>query len=192
MAVATTDVAVASLGLGMIGDSPIAAFDGSTTGAIVAGNIYDEVVEGILTEHPWRFATKQVDLSHLEASPEALFTDAWQIPTDALAVRRVTLNGSDITYEIYGDKIFADVTADNTLTLNYIFRAYEQDWPPYFRMAVVLKLASHFAMAVAAKPDMAREFETQADFQLRKARSIDSQSDTTHDIQTTRFITTRR
>ncbi len=192
MSVATTDVAVASLGLVLIGDSPIAAFDGSTTGATVAGNIYDEVIEGLLAEHPWRFATKQVDLSHLEATPEALWTDAWQIPTDVLVVRRVTLNGSDIKYEIYGDKVYADVNSSNTLTLNYIFRALEQDWPPHFRMAAVLKLASLFAMAVAGKPDMAREFETQADFQLRKARSTDSQSDTTHDIPTTRFITTRR
>ena len=84
MAVATTDVAVASMALVLIGDDPISAFDSSTTGAIVAENIYDTVVADILTQHPWRFAVKQTDLSHLEATPEALFTDAWQIPTDAL------------------------------------------------------------------------------------------------------------
>ena len=192
MSIATTDVAVASLGLVMIGDSPIAAFDSSTDGATVAGNIYDEVVEGMLSEHPWRFAIKQADLSHLSATPDAIYTDAWQIPTDTLVVRRVTLNGADIDYEIYADKIFCNLDENNTITMDYIFRAVEQDWPPHFRMAVVLKLASFFATAVAGKPDMAQTLETQADFQLRKARSIDSQADTTQDIKTSRFITNRR
>ena len=76
--------------------------------------------------------------------------------------------------------------------MNYIYRALEQDWPPYFRLAAQLQLASLFAMAVTAKPDMAQSFGTQADFALRRARSVDSQSDTTHDIPTTRFITNRR
>jgi hypothetical protein len=192
MAVATTDVAVASMALVLIGDDPISAFDGSTTGAIVAENIYDTVVADILTQHPWRFAVKQTDLSHLEATPEALFTDAWQIPTDALLIRRVIVSGSDITYEIYGDKIFANVDETNTVTANYIFRALEQDWPPYFLFAAQLQLASLFSMSVAGKPDMSQDFETKADFALRKARAIDSQSDTTHNIETTRFIDMRR
>ena len=192
MAVASTDVAVASMALVLIGDDPISAFDGSTTGAIVAENIYDTVVADILTQHPWRFAVKQTDLSHLEATPEALFTDAWQIPTDALLIRRVIVSGSDITYEIYGDKIFANVDETNTVTANYIFRALEQDWPPYFLFAAQLQLASLFSMSVAGKPDMSQDFETKADFALRKARAIDSQSDTTHNIETTRFIDMRR
>ena len=192
MAVATTDVAVASMALVLIGDDPISAFDGSTTGAIVAENIYDTIVADILTQHPWRFAVKQTDLSHLEATPEALFTDAWQIPTDALLIRRVIVSGADITYEIYGDKIFANVDETNTVTANYIFRAVEQDWPPYFLMAAQLQLASMFAMSVAGKPDMSQDFETKADFALRNARAIDSQSDTTHNIETTRFIDMRR
>ena len=192
MAVATTDVAVASMALVLIGDDPISAFDSSTTGAIVAENIYDTVVADILTQHPWRFAVKQTDLSHLEATPEALFTDAWQIPTDALLIRRVIVSGSDITYEIYGDKVFANVDETNTVTANYIFRALEQDWPPYFLFAAQLQLASLFSMSVAGKPDMSQDFETKADFALRKARAIDSQSDTTHNIETTRFIDMRR
>ena len=192
MAVATTNVAVASMALVLIGDTPISAFDGSTTGATVAENIYDTIIADILTQHPWRFAVRQADLSHISATPEALFTDAWQIPTDALLVRRVILNNTDITYEIYGDKVFANVDESNTLTANYIFRALEQDWPPYFLFAAQLQLAAMFSMAVAGKPDMSQDFETKADFALRKARAIDSQSDTTHHIETTRFIDMRR
>ena len=192
MAEATTDVSVASRALVLIGDTPISAFDGSSTGAIVAENIYDTIIADLLTQHPWRFSVRQSDLSHLEATPEALFTDAWQIPTDALLVRRVIVNGSDVTYEIYGDKIFSNFDETNTLTANYIFRSLEQDWPPYFLFAAQLQLAAMFSMSVAGKPDMSADFETKADFALRKARAIDSQSDTTHNIQTTRFIDMRR
>ena len=188
MAVATTDVSVASMALVLIGDTPISAFDGSSTGAIVAENINDTIIADLLTQHPWRFSVRQSDLSNLEATQEALLTDPLQIPTDAFLVRRVIVNGSDVTYEIYGDKIFSNFDETNTLTANYIFRSLEQDWPPYFLFAAQLQLAAMFSMSVAGKPDMSADFETKADFALRKARAIDSQSDTTHNIQTTRFI----
>ncbi len=192
MAVATTDIAVASKGLVLIGADPISAFDGSSRGAIVAEHIYDEVVEDLMVDTPWTFATKLENLSHLEATPESLFTDAWQIPTTALLVRRILVNNADVDYQINGDKIFTNVDSSNIVTMNFIFRAAEQDWPPYFRYTVELKLASVFALALAGKPDLARTLTDQAEFALRKARSQDSQSDTSESITTSRFILVRR
>ena len=192
MAVATTSIAVASKGLVLIGADPIAAFDGSSRGAIVAEHIYDEVVEDVLVDTPWSFATAQENLSHLSEAPSSIWTDQWQIPPEALLIRRVTLNDTDIDYEIHGDKIFTLVDESNTLTMTFNFRALEQDWPPYFRFAVELKLASTFAMAIAGKPDMADDFETRAQIALRKARSNDGQADTAAAITTNRFILARR
>mgnify|MGYP003657148256 CR=1 FL=1 len=106
MSVATTDIAVASKGLVLIGADPIAAFDGSSRGAIVAEHIYDEAIEDILTDTPWSFATTQEDLSHLAEAPDSLWSDAWQKPASALLIRRVTVNDADLDYEVYGDKVY--------------------------------------------------------------------------------------
>ena len=68
MSVATTDIAVASKGLVLIGADPIAAFDGSSRGAIVAEHIYEEAIEDILTDTPWSFATTQADAGECGAA----------------------------------------------------------------------------------------------------------------------------
>lgn len=190
--VATSKVAVASNALVMIGDSPITAFDGSTAGAIVADNIYDEIVEELLTSHPWRFAMHTDEMSRLSVAPDTLWDAAYQLPSDVLTIKRVIVNDADIAYEMYGDQIYCNAASSDNVYVVHIARATEVEWPPYFRFAVQLHLSAIFALSVSNKPEMAASFETKADFQLRKARNIDSQVDTTPVISTTRFIAIRR
>tara|TARA_R100001443_G_scaffold116113_2_gene135651 strand:- start:444 stop:1028 length:585 start_codon:yes stop_codon:yes gene_type:complete len=191
--VANTNISIASNALVLIGASPIASFTDDDAGAIVADNVYDEIIEDCLTSHPWRFAIKQSDaLNRLSSTPDTLWDAAYQVPTDSLAVRRVTVNDADITYEVYGDKIFCNAGSTDSVFLNYIYRADEADWPPYFRLGVQYKLAAVFALAVIQKSDLAKSYESKADFQMRKARNVDSQIDTVPTIETKRFITVRR
>ena len=191
--IADTDVNVASNALVLIGSSPIASFDDNDAGAVVAKNIYEEIVEDSLTTHPWRFASKQTDaLSRLTAAPDSLWDAQYQIPTDTLTLRRVLVNSVDISYEVYGDKILCNASSVDDVYAHVLFRALEQDWPPYFRLGVQLRLASVFAISVIQKPDIAASFETKADFQMRKARNVDSQIDTVPSINTKRFINIRR
>lgn len=191
--VADTDIAIASNALVLIGASPIASFDDGDAGAIVAKNIYSEIVEDALTSHPWRFTIKQSDqLSRLSAAPNSIWSAQYQIPSDCLVVRRVLVNDSDLAYEVYEDKILCNAGETSEVYANYIYSTPVNEWPPYFRLAVQLKLASIFAIAVIQKPAISASFEAQADMQMRKARNVDSQIDTVPVIETKRFITVRR
>ena len=191
--IADTDIAVASNALVLIGAQAIASFDDNDAGAVVAKSIYSEIVEDSLTSHPWRFASTQTNsLNRLSTAPDAIWSAQYQIPTNTLVVRRVLVNNSDINYEVYGDKIFCNAGTNDTVFANIIFRANEADWPPYFRLGVQMRLASVFAISVIQKPDIATSFATQADFQMRKARNVDSQIDTVPTIETKRFIRIRR
>tara|TARA_R100001594_G_scaffold115035_1_gene149894 strand:- start:673 stop:1257 length:585 start_codon:yes stop_codon:yes gene_type:complete len=191
--IADTNVAIASNSLVLIGASPISSFDDDDAGAVVANNIYDEIVEDSLTSYPWRFAIKQSDaLSRLTTAPDAIWTAAYQQPTDVLAVRRVTVSDENIEYEIYGDKIFCNAGSTESVFLNYIYRVTEASWPPYFRVAVQYRLASIFALSVIQKADLAGAWADRADGQMRKARNIDAQNDTIPEISTTRLINVRR
>ena len=191
--IADSDVSIASNALVLIGSSPISSFDDDDAGAVVAKNIYDEVVEDSLSSYPWRFAVKQSDaLSRLSTAPDTIWDAAYQIPTDVLTVRRVTVSDLNIQYEVYGDKIFCNAGATDSVFLNYIYRVTEASWPPYFRMAVQMRLASIFALSVIQKPDIAGAWADRADTQMRKARNIDAQNDTIPSISTSRIINVRR
>lgn len=191
MSASTTKVAIASNALVMVGDSTISDFDGSTTGAILMDEVFDDVVEDLLTSHPWRFAIKQSDLSLLSGEPEALWDAAYQLPSDFLTLHRITVNDTDIDFEVYGDQVFCNAASTSTVTANYTHYPDVVAWPAYFRMGVTLTLAS-LAASTYGKADVAEVFETKADFQLRRARNRDSQIDTVPTINTSRFITNRR
>tara|TARA_A100000172_G_C3020272_1_gene102866 strand:- start:219 stop:803 length:585 start_codon:yes stop_codon:yes gene_type:complete len=191
--IADSDVSIASNALVLIGSSPISSFDDDDAGAVVAKNIYDEVVEDSLSSYPWRFAVKQSEaLSRLSTAPDTIWDAAYQIPTDSLTIRRVTVSDVNITYEVYGDKIFCNAGSTDSVFLNYIYRVTEASWPPYFRMAVQMRLASIFALSVIQKPDIAGAWADRADTQMRKARNIDAQNDTIPSISTSRIINVRR
>lgn len=190
---ATTAVEIASNALVMIGASPISSFEDDDAGAVVANNIYEEIIQDALTSYPWRFSIKQsIALSRLEAAPDTLWDAAYQIPTDVLVLRRVTVNDLDINYEIYGDKIYCNAVSTDSVYANYIYRVTESAWPPYFRLLAQLRLAAYFAMAVIQKPDIAGKYEDMAELQNRKARNTDAQIDTIESVTTKRLINVRR
>ena len=61
---ATTIVDICARALIMVGASPISSFSDGSTEALVASNIYEDIVEASLCRSRWRFATTQKQISH--------------------------------------------------------------------------------------------------------------------------------
>jgi len=190
--IATTDIAVASKGLVLIGANPITSFSAISTEATVADTIYEEVVEDLITDFPWRFTVVQDSLNRLLSEPEALWDAAYQLPSNCINVIRVTINDVDIDYAVYGDQVFCNAGADETVVCDFQTRPDETAWPPYFRMAAEFTLAALFAAAVAGDDKLATLWDGKAEVKLRKARNRDSVQQTTSKVDTSRFIAARR
>ena len=94
---------------------------------------------------------------------------------------QANLDASDES-EISTDEVIAD----------YIFRAEEVDWPPYFTLAVEFAVASVFAISLARDAQLGTAMENRAERQFIKARRLDSQQQTTRKLNTSRFIAERR
>ena len=62
---ATTKVDICARALIMVGASPISSFSDGSTEALVASNIYEDIVEASLCRTRWRFATTQKQISLL-------------------------------------------------------------------------------------------------------------------------------
>jgi len=183
---------IASRALVLIGAEPITSFESSSTEALVASNMYEDVVRSSLCVARWRFATEQATLNQLTDAPTGRFDIAHQLPSNLLMLHSVTVNDNRIGYTVYGDKVFSDSTTSDTLIADYTFRAEEVNFPSYFALAVQYSLASVFATAIARDDKLMEIMETKANQLMAKARNLDSQQQTTRSLSTTRFTTNRR
>ena len=183
---------MASRALVLIGAEPITSFELSTTEALVASNMYEDVVRSSLCVARWRFASEQATLNQLTDLPTGRFDIAHQLPSDLLMLHAITVNDNKIGYTIYGDKVFSNASTADVLVADYTFRAPETSFPSYFALAVQYALASVFATAIARDDKLMEMMETKADRLMAKARNLDSQQQTTRSLSTTRFNTNRR
>jgi len=195
MTVSTTAdsaIDICSRALILIGANPITSFDEGSTEALVAVNMYEDVARASLVNTRWRFATNQAVMNLLTDAPTGRYNQAHQLPNDTLMVHSVTVNDNLINYQIYGDKIFSDTTTNDSLIVDYTFRAEEENWPSYFVIAVEYALANIFATSIARDASLAQLMQASATQTMAKARSLDSQQQTTRRIPTSRFVTERR
>lgn len=183
---------IASRALVLIGAEPITSFESSSNEALVASNMYEDVVRSALCVCRWRFATNQEILNQLTDAPTGRFDIAHQLPTNLLMLHAVTVNGNRIQYTVYGDKVFSDSTSNDVLIADYTYRADEIDFPSYFALAVQYSLASVFATAIARDDKLMEMMELKAERLMAKARNLDGQQQTTRVLTTTRFRTNRQ
>ena len=189
---ANTPIDKCSRALILIGAEPITSFEDGTTEALVSVNMYEDVIRTSLVNTRWRFATNQAVLNLITSEPTGRYDRAYQLPSGYLMVHTATVEDNIIDYQIYGDKLFADTSASDTVILDFTFRANELDFPSYFTIAVEYALAMVFATSVARDASLAALMEKQATSAMAKARSLDSQQQTTRKLVTSRFITNRR
>ena len=189
---ADTPLDICSRALILIGAEPISSFDDGTTESTVAVNMYEDVVQAALVNSRWRFATNQKIVNRLTDAPTGRYDYAYQLPSDMIMLHGATVNGNLIEYQVYGDKLFADTTETDTVIVDYSFRASEVDFPSYFTLAVEFSLAIIFATSIARDASLASLMTERAESSMAKARSLDSQQQTTRKLETSRFLTARR
>ena len=189
---ANSAIDIASRALILIGAEPITSFGDGSSEAVVATNMYEDVVRATLSSARWRFATEQAELAQLTDAPTGRFTIAHQLPIDTLVVHTITVNDNLVDFTVYGDKVFSDQSTQDTLIADFTFRAKENTFPSYFSLAVEYALASIFATSIARDDGLMVRIEQKAQQLLAKARNLDSQQQTSRRLSTRRFITDRR
>ena len=192
---ATTKIDICARALIMIGAQPISSFSDGSTEALVASNIYDDVLEASLTRHRWRFATTQQQLSLLTSAPTGRYDYAYQVPTSPAVLQIITLTVNDyvIPYSRYQNYIYLNgYGSNNEVIMDYIYKVDEQYYPPHFRLALEYELAALFAGSVARDNGLIEQFKTLSERQFLIARNIDSTETTSKVLDTNRFINARR
>lgn len=168
MAGSASDIQLASNALILLGHNPIASFTEATSGAEVASNLFTHSYRSILTQHRWRFATKQQVLARLSESPESVYNYQFQMPVDLLYLIR-PVRGKN--YEVYEDKIYSN---DLEMTVEYIYEIASDRLPSYYAKMFEYYLASQFAIPITGDIEIASYYTQQYEKALIKAKFADS------------------
>jgi hypothetical protein len=170
---ALTALQLCSRALIKIGAQPVASLDDGTAESEVAANLYPAMRDGLLSLHPWSFATAQETLPRLAAQPVADFVHAYQLPVGFLRVLSAGGEnaGQGIRYRIVEDRLHTDA---ERVTLTYVFRPDESAFPPFFASALVARLAAEFCIPLTEATTRTQLLFQQAEAELRAARHADS------------------
>jgi len=187
---ALNDVALCSRALIRLGAAPITSFLDGTSESEVAGALFAPVRDALLSSYPWTFASGQIALTKLSDAPIADYQNAFGLPTDYL--RAVSAGsggrGRGLNYRIARGALHTDA---EDVVLSYIFRPEEEEFPPYFDMALIARLSAEFCIPVTENTSRADALARMADLEYARARQIDAQQDTPNKIEDFSLIDAR-
>lgn len=187
---ALNDVALCSRALIRLGAAPISSFLDGTAESEIAGALYAPTRDALLSSYPWAFASAQVTLTKLSQSPLADYQNAFQLPNDFL--RGVSAGaggrGRGLNYRIYQGTLH---TNSEDVVLSYIYRPQEEDFPPYFDMALIARLSAEFCIPVTENTSRYDALYRMAENEYAKARQIDAQQDSPNRIENFSLIDVR-
>ncbi len=188
---ALSDIALCSRALLKLGADGIASFDEGTAEAEVSANLYPSIRDALLSSHPWTFATGQAALAKLAAEPLADFANAFQLPSDFLRALSAGTGprGRGIDYRIAERRLHSDVESVN---LSYIFRPDESTFPPFFDQAVIARLAAEFCLPLTESTSRAEVLFKLAKDEFSRAKTIDSQQETSGGFEGFSLMEARR
>lgn len=189
---ANTAIKICSRASVLMGGSPISSFSDGTVESDVCEAMYEDVARSALSNTRWRFATNQATLTRLSTAPTGRFDAAYQLPSGMLMLNALTVNDLPIEYDIYGDKAYCNAVASDAVIADYIFRATEANWPPYFTISVEFSMSALLAVSIARDAQLSSMLDQKASVFMMQARRLDSQQQTTRKLNTSRFIAQRR
>lgn len=187
---ALSDIALASRALIRIGAAPISSFHDGTAESEIAGALFAPVRDALLSAYGWSFALGQVKLTRLKGEPLADYRNAFALPQDFLRALSAGVGGRGrgVNYRIARGALHCH---QDEVTLTYIFRPAEEEFPPYFDAALIARMAAELTIPITENTSRAEAMYRLAEREYERARQIDAQQDTPGRIEDFSLINAR-
>lgn len=187
---ALNDIALCARALIRLGAAPITSFDDNTAESEISGALFAPVRDALLSAYPWSFAVGQMALTKSNNAPVADYKNAFVLPNDFL--RAISAGsggrGRGINYRISRNQLH---TNQDDIILTYIFRPDEEEFPPFFDMALISRLAAEFCIPVTESTSRSETMMRLADREFERARQIDAQQESPNAIEDFTLIDVR-
>jgi hypothetical protein len=172
---ALSDLQLCNAALVKLGATPIRSFDDADAAAAIAQSLYPLIVEAVLSAHPWSFTLKRTRLGSAPDAPPVDFEHRFPLPEDFLRALYIDNRGASPRYAIIGADLHCDA---DTVVLTYQARPLEASFPPFFRTALVARLAADFCIPLTENSSRAESLDRLAERELERAWVIDRSQET--------------
>lgn len=169
-----TKIDLCSIALLKLGETPIQSLTDDSAAAKLARTLFDTVVDSLLSLHPWRFATQQIDLVKNT-------NNTFLIPSNVLRVLK-----SD--GKIMGNKVISDA---NITTIVATVKTSPEQFPSYFSSLVATRLAMEFCIPLLGDQTVFRMLVALYETELQNAKFIDSSTSSGDTISDFSLISSR-
>ena len=198
----STAIEICNASLAKLGGTIITDFDDGATG-LSCKLLYEPLVRGMLTKHPWRFAKLYKfaldKLTWTNRPDDSTWSTKWSTPDDMLERLRVYVAGH--AYALYRDRDKPDASPSDKLVLlsnvttkefiDYTARITESLWPPYFTIAAIDQLSQLLAIPQTGQGARKQSMVNDGVVSWASAVYADSMQQPSEAIQQSPFITAR-
>lgn len=169
-----TKLDLCSMALLKLGEKPIQSFQENNAAAKISLTLFDSVIDGLISVHPWRFATSSQELSK---NSDGDFV----IPSNV--IRILQTNG-----HVIGDKIYSD---GETISLVSLVQTEPEKFPSYFISLAATRLAMEFCIPLSGDQTLFRTLVALYETELQTAKFIDSTASVSPSIDNFSLINAR-
>jgi hypothetical protein len=185
----SSEVAICSQALILLGDQPISSFTDGNDRALACSSLYPQTRDEIIRMHPWNSCIKRVNLSPLVDEPVFEWASAFQIPGDCLRILSIGENGTFTDYRIEGRKILAN---QGTVLLRYLFRNIDVGtYDAGLMQSLVYAMAWKLAWTITRSAPRQQQAQLEFEQVLRRAKAVDGQEDVAESMSDAPFLYVR-
>lgn len=195
MAKPTSRVSIVNLALSHLKTDAVVSIDppDSDSKAAAAGaKWYDQARRHTLEDHPWKFASKRVNVVAETAAPLFEYAYKYQVPSDFIRVNSIGESWQDPIedYEIEGDFILCNEAAP--LKLKYVWDLNDATkFSAKFITALSYKLAAFMAYEITGNASAVTVMEDQYTNALTSAASVQGQNRPTRRVERSKLRESR-
>ena len=161
-------ISLVNIALTRLGVQAITSFEENSKAARSANIYYDQIIENVLSQHYWNFATSRAELALNSISPAFEYTNAYTLPDDCL---RVISLYEDEEYIIEGNFL---LTNSKTAKIIYIKKIIN---PLYFsagfKNVVTWRLSAELAIPLTGSNTLNVNYFNLYEQALKEAKLYD-------------------
>jgi hypothetical protein len=180
--------------IGKLGGTPIIDIDQDSTEAKLCKSFYDDVLQTLLEEHPWTFATKRYELPQSAETPPKPFAVQYLIPPNVLRIINASANpnfskNNTTQWQVENGFILSN---DGTMFIRAIINETDLDkFTPSFIRVFVVRLAAEISLALTQSSSMHTQLMQEFGILFERAVSSDSQQGTSRRYRSDQLILVR-
>lgn len=172
-----------------IGRNTINRLDEGSEEARICNERFDEILDTLVSMHPWNFAIHRAELAASATDPDFGYTNQYLLPTNPYCLR-VLEEDSGYDFVIEGRYLLSDY---GTIKIVYIKRITDvNELSPSFREAFSDYMAAELAIALAGSLQLETLMLQRFQQSFKLARLVDAQEGTAKELPQGSWIDNRQ